>query len=194
MTGAAREVDGSSIDLEGDGSPTATCSRLSPGRFGRCPDRAYPGRAPTDVALDELALNVKEFPGRPDNPRIVLYHSLDARRPAEDETAWCSSFVNYCVEQAGLIGTDSKWARSWHDTIGGGRDAATRSKAISSSPTLQPRDRCGRPGMSASSSERMRTAYCASAATRRTRSASSATRRSGQAGQFKYQLLSIRRG
>ena len=32
-----------------------------------------------------------------------------------DEVSWCSSFVNYCVEQAGGAGTDSKAARSWLD-------------------------------------------------------------------------------
>jgi uncharacterized protein (TIGR02594 family) len=29
--------------------------------------------------------------------------------------------VNYCVQQAGLRGTNSKWARSWHEA-GWGRD------------------------------------------------------------------------
>jgi len=40
---------------------------------------------------------------------------LNAGGAAHDETAWCSSFVNYCVEKTGLRGTDSKAARSWHD-------------------------------------------------------------------------------
>jgi uncharacterized protein (TIGR02594 family) len=30
-----------------------------------------------------------------------------------DETPWCSAFVNFCVEQAGFAGTDSASARSW---------------------------------------------------------------------------------
>ena len=40
---------------------------------------------------------------------------LNAGGAAHDETAWCSSFVNYCVGKTGLRGTDSKAARSWHD-------------------------------------------------------------------------------
>lgn len=61
-------------------------------------------------------MNISEFPGPANNPRIVLYHSTTTGGGAPDETPWCSSFVNYCVEQAGFIGTDSKAARSWHDT------------------------------------------------------------------------------
>ncbi len=32
-----------------------------------------------------------------------------------DETPWCSSFVNWCVEQSGFRGTDSALARKWLD-------------------------------------------------------------------------------
>jgi uncharacterized protein (TIGR02594 family) len=32
-----------------------------------------------------------------------------------DSVPWCSSFVNFCVERAGLQGTKSKMARSWVD-------------------------------------------------------------------------------
>ena len=74
------------------------------------------GRQPIDVARAELALDVAELPGPANNPRIVLYHSTTSGSSAGDETAWCSSFVNYCVEQAGFSGTDSKWARSWHES------------------------------------------------------------------------------
>jgi len=62
-----------------------------------------------------MNLGVVEFPGAANNPRIVMYHSTTMGGAAPDETAWCSSFVNYCVEQAGLHGTRSKAARSWHD-------------------------------------------------------------------------------
>lgn len=66
------------------------------------------------IALAEQG--VKEFPGSGDNPRIVEYlHSttLDPSSASNDETFWCSAFVNWCVERAGLEGTDSAWARSW---------------------------------------------------------------------------------
>jgi uncharacterized protein (TIGR02594 family) len=75
---------------------------------------------PIDVARAELALGVREIAGPQDNPRIVMYHRTTGGA-AHDEVAWCSSFVNYCVEQAGLRGTDSKAALSWHQA-GWGRD------------------------------------------------------------------------
>lgn len=73
-------------------------------------------REPVDVAKAELDLNIREFPGTHHNPRIMLYHGSTSGGAAPDETPWCSSFVNYCVEQAGVNGTGSKWARSWHDS------------------------------------------------------------------------------
>lgn len=66
------------------------------------------------IVIQEIG--VKEFPGPPDNPRIVQYlqsTSLEAPERNNDETAWCSAFVNWCIEQAGFAGTDSSWARDW---------------------------------------------------------------------------------
>jgi uncharacterized protein (TIGR02594 family) len=79
---------------------------------------AAPGAAantPYAVAKTELLMDISEFPGQQNNnPRITLYHSTTAGGAAPDEVAWCSSFVNYCVEKAGRVGTDSKAARSWN--------------------------------------------------------------------------------
>jgi len=61
-------------------------------------------------------VGVKEYPGNGENPRIVEYlrsTNLSAPESARDETAWCSAFVNWCVEKSGYAGTDSSWARSW---------------------------------------------------------------------------------
>ncbi len=68
------------------------------------------------IALAEVG--VKEFPGSADNPRIVEYlRSTNLGKPfnANDETYWCSGFVNWCVERSGLEGTDSAWALSWRN-------------------------------------------------------------------------------
>ena len=59
---------------------------------------------------------VKEYTGSADNPRIVEYHkstSLSHSYANQDETPWCSSFVNWCMEKSNYEGTDSAWARSW---------------------------------------------------------------------------------
>lgn len=66
------------------------------------------------IALAEVG--VKAFPGSADNARIVEYlrsTNLGAPYNANDETAWCSGFVNWCLERSGLEGTDSAWALSW---------------------------------------------------------------------------------
>ncbi len=66
------------------------------------------------IALAEAG--IKEFPGAGDNPRIVDYlrsTTLPPPMASEDETHWCSAFVNWCVERSGFEGTDSAWAKSW---------------------------------------------------------------------------------
>jgi uncharacterized protein (TIGR02594 family) len=67
-----------------------------------------------DIAKNELGICEKA--GSDDSPRVVEYlrsTSLGAAMASNDETPWCSAFVNFCVEQAGFAGTDSAMARSW---------------------------------------------------------------------------------
>ena len=47
------------------------------------------------------------------NTRIVEYHATTAGKFNDDETAWCSSFMNWVMKQAGYKGTDSALAVSW---------------------------------------------------------------------------------
>jgi uncharacterized protein (TIGR02594 family) len=57
---------------------------------------------------------VAEFPGRSvHNPRILEYHSSVPGSFDEDEVPWCSSFVNWCMEQSETKGSESAGARSW---------------------------------------------------------------------------------
>ncbi len=49
------------------------------------------------------------------NPRIEAYHASTEGGAADDAVAWCASFVNFCVEAAGVRGTRSKAARAWLD-------------------------------------------------------------------------------
>ncbi|TAN51929.1 MAG: TIGR02594 family protein [Methylococcaceae bacterium] len=65
------------------------------------------------IAKRELSLDVKEIIGHKNNPRIVAYHDTVSLSANDDETPWCSSFVNYCVKEAGLEGTNSAAALSW---------------------------------------------------------------------------------
>lgn len=77
---------------------------------------AAPPAAPGDtswltVARGELGTN--EIRGGQHSARVLEYHATTSLRARDDETAWCSSFVNWTMEQAGYRGTDSAAARSW---------------------------------------------------------------------------------
>jgi uncharacterized protein (TIGR02594 family) len=63
-------------------------------------------------ARAELAASVKEIVGGGSNPRIEEYLRTCGIHGG-DEVAWCSAYVNWCVEQTGLKGTDRGAARSW---------------------------------------------------------------------------------
>jgi len=69
-----------------------------------------------EVALIEEGTT--EFPGAADNPRIVEYlesTNIGAPYNENDETPWCSAFVNWCMEQVGIFGTGSAAASSWRE-------------------------------------------------------------------------------
>lgn len=48
-----------------------------------------------------------------ENPRIIEYHASTTLKASEDEVPWCSSFVNWCIKQAGIEGTRNALAKSW---------------------------------------------------------------------------------
>lgn len=66
-----------------------------------------------EIARAELESNVVEAAGASSNPRIEAYHATTAGGAKPDHVHWCSSFVNFCIQGAGLAGTRSKMARSW---------------------------------------------------------------------------------
>lgn len=67
-----------------------------------------------DIAQKEMG--VTEVAGTGDAARVLEYlrsTSLGAEEASQDETPWCSAFVNWCVEKAGVKGTGTAWARDW---------------------------------------------------------------------------------
>lgn len=64
-----------------------------------------------DIARKEIGQ--KEIVGHHDNPRILAYHATTTLKATDDETPWCSSFVNWCLKKSGIKGTDSAAAKSW---------------------------------------------------------------------------------
>jgi uncharacterized protein (TIGR02594 family) len=65
------------------------------------------------LEIAQKEIGVKEVYGGNDNPRIIEYHTKTSLKAQGDETAWCSSFVNWCIDKAGMKGTNSAAARSW---------------------------------------------------------------------------------
>lgn len=67
-----------------------------------------------EIAKGEIGQ--KEILGSKDNPRIIEYLKsvdLNDEITLHDEIAWCSAFVNWCLQKAGGKGTRSASARSF---------------------------------------------------------------------------------
>ena len=60
-------------------------------------------------------LGVHETPGPLATARIVEYAKHTTLKATSDEVAWCSSLVNFVVDESGFVGTHSAAARSWLD-------------------------------------------------------------------------------
>ncbi len=64
------------------------------------------------IALGEYG--VEEFRGKSHNPIIVGYsHGCGFDGVIDDETAWCSIFINWCAKMANKERTNKLNARSW---------------------------------------------------------------------------------
>jgi len=64
-----------------------------------------------EIAAREMGQ--REIPKLDSNPRILQYHSSTSLRATSDEVPWCSAFVNWCLKQVGILGTNSAAASSW---------------------------------------------------------------------------------
>jgi uncharacterized protein (TIGR02594 family) len=66
------------------------------------------------LEIARAEIGVKEIVGNEDNPRILEYKkSTPLVADSSEEVAWCASFVNWVLEQAGLKGTGNPMARSF---------------------------------------------------------------------------------
>jgi len=65
------------------------------------------------IALEEYDRGVEEIHGAEHNPRIIEYHGATTMRASTDEVPWCSSFVCWCLMEAGVYQTQSAAARSY---------------------------------------------------------------------------------
>lgn len=58
-------------------------------------------------------IGLKEVDGATANPQILAMLRLDASRVEDDQTAWCSAFVNFCCWLSDTWRSRSLAARSW---------------------------------------------------------------------------------
>ena len=112
LTALAVDSSGTWLQVKEDGKG---------GKTGWCSARYLVPASAVDspwLAVAAREIGTKEYPGNNSNhPRIQQYlatvNDLSALEKLHDETAWCSCFMNWCVEQTGRVGTDSAWAKSW---------------------------------------------------------------------------------
>jgi uncharacterized protein (TIGR02594 family) len=81
--------------------------------------------APAWIKIARAQLGQREIAGRTHNPRIMEYiytctnilETANQRtyvaREGEEGVDWCSCFVNWCLKQAGIDGTNHALASSW---------------------------------------------------------------------------------
>lgn len=69
--------------------------------------------SPRWLVIASQEMGVSEIVGLNHNKRILDYHSCTSLMAQTDEVPWCSSFVNWCMKQSMIRGTQSAAARSW---------------------------------------------------------------------------------
>lgn len=69
--------------------------------------------APSWLRIAAKEIGTKEIKGPKNEQRILTYHSATSLSSKSDETHWCSSFVNWVMNEAGYAGTNSAAAASW---------------------------------------------------------------------------------
>ena len=70
-------------------------------------------KVPEYFIIAEKELGVKEIAGNKHNSRILEYHQATQLKATADEISWCAAFVNWCLKQAGEVGTFRADARSF---------------------------------------------------------------------------------
>jgi len=65
------------------------------------------------IAVARGELGQRDYPGPRYNPRVVEYLNTTGLQGNDDETSWCSAFVNWCMLQARQRGTNNAAAKSW---------------------------------------------------------------------------------
>ncbi len=87
------------------------------GEFGPLTLAAVMQRAgagcPAYLRIAAAEMGVSEIYGERDNPRIIAYHAKTTLKAQADGVPWCASFVNWCMAQVSIKGTNSAGAISF---------------------------------------------------------------------------------
>ena len=87
---------------------------MSPVPSSPTPQAGSIGGDPRWITIAKAEIGTKEIKGASHNPRVVEYHDTTGKF-GNDETAWCSSFVNWVMIRSGHAGTNSAVATSWRN-------------------------------------------------------------------------------
>lgn len=107
---------GHQIELDGWAGSKTVAAFESEMALGTARPVAEVEPEPEWMTIARSEIGVREFAGDADNPQVVEYFkAIDGpfAIQGQDETAWCSAFVNWCFDRAGIAGTRSPAARSW---------------------------------------------------------------------------------
>lgn len=72
-----------------------------------------PHALPPWLAIARAETGVRRLSAGENNERITEYNALAGLPGYDDKVSWCSSFVNWCMHEAGIVGTGSALAKSW---------------------------------------------------------------------------------
>jgi uncharacterized protein (TIGR02594 family) len=105
---AIREIYDRLAESRGDGAAAQA-------RAARVAETATIGAASDSpwMAVARGELGQRDYRGPRHNPRVIEYLNTTTLQANNDETSWCSAFVNWCLLKAGLRGTNNAAARSW---------------------------------------------------------------------------------
>lgn len=101
----------SALDAQGLTGAATTSATTSATTAAATP--AAEGSTPRWLTAARGELGVSEIRGRQHEARVLDYHASTSLRARNDETAWCSSFVNWSMAEGGVRGTGSARARDW---------------------------------------------------------------------------------
>lgn len=66
---------------------------------------------PKWIGIAKTQIGIHEVSGG-ENAKIIEYHSHTSLKATEDEVPWCSAFVCWCLDKAGLKSNRNAWAQS----------------------------------------------------------------------------------